>query len=167
MVPVLRSVRSDESGPGRGRLPAFRFLKSKGELKSVLHGDTDTVILLQHIDIEGWLANVPLAWLKCINNQKGRTSMWHQPIKAWKVSSSHISCGIYKWWVATFSPFQLSITYSDWQKLILECFQCSIFNDFQWYFVVWKYFWLKIFLCRQVSHLPAIKLTFNDVGHWK
>ena len=52
MVPVLRS---GESGPGRGRLPAFRFLKSQGEImsKSVLYDDRDTLILLQHIDIEG------------------------------------------------------------------------------------------------------------------
>ena len=75
VVPVSRS---GESEPGRGRLPAFRILKHQGEIitKSELHGARDTLILLQHIDIEWWFANVWLAWLKCINNWKGRSSLW-------------------------------------------------------------------------------------------
>lgn len=135
--------------------------------KSVLYDDRDTLILLQHIDIEGWLADVSLAWLKCIKNWKGRrTSLW-QPIKAWRVGSSHISCGIYKWWVATFSPFQLSITYSDWQKLILEFSTepfSMIFNDILWCENIfdWKYFSVGRFHIYQQSNWLLMMLDIEN-----
>ena len=91
--------------------------------------------------------------------------MW-QPIKAWKVGPSHISCGIYKWWVATFSPFQLSITYSDWQKLILECFHChcTIFNDILWCENIfdWKYFSVGRFHIYQQSNWLLMMLNIEN-----